>query len=117
MTDYQAEMDRILAEYTAASRTVREQFIDADERTTRGGTDVFASLREELARSEQEQQHPEETKALEERDRLLRETAERARQRRLTAEHGRETYVLPSDWTEEDEAREEGYGQPKSWLV
>ncbi|QIS18257.1 hypothetical protein [Nocardia terpenica] len=117
MTDYQAEMDRILAEYTAASRTVREQFIEADERTTRGGTDVFASLREELDRREQEQQSSAETTALEERDRLLRETAERARQRRLAAEHGRETYVLPSDWTEEDEAREEGYGQPKSWLV
>ncbi|NKY50524.1 hypothetical protein [Nocardia vermiculata] len=26
-------------------------------------------------------------------------------------------YVLPSDWTEEDEARMEGYGPPKSWLA
>ncbi|WP_024802243.1 hypothetical protein [Nocardia sp. BMG51109] len=115
--DYQAEMDRILAEYGAATREVRGEFLAADERTSRGGAAVFDDLRQELNR----QAHPETPEeaaareARDERDRLLRETTERARTE-AEPRHARETYVLPTDWTEEDEARMEGYGPPDTWL-
>ncbi|NKY86484.1 hypothetical protein [Nocardia veterana] len=36
---------------------------------------------------------------------------------RRASESRGDDYVLPSDWTDEDEARMEGYGPPKSWLV
>ncbi|MFQ6397079.1 hypothetical protein ACLMAJ_26910 [Nocardia sp. KC 131] len=115
--NYSAEMDRIIAEYTAASRTVLNRFLDADERTARGGAEVFDDVRQELIRHEQQHQETPEERAADEacaeRDRLLREAADRAR---AAADHknSRDNYVLPTDWTDEDE---EGYGPPKSWLV
>ncbi|MBF6332790.1 hypothetical protein [Nocardia transvalensis] len=121
MRDYQAEMDRILADYRAASGTLREQFLEADARTTRDGAQVFADLRKEQNRRDQQQQPaPEQTADREtqaEHDRLLREIAARKAAREHAAEHSRQTSVLPSDWTEEDEARAQGYGPPKSWLT
>lgn len=124
MTDYDAEMDRILAEYRGASRGVREQFLEADARTTRGGAELFADLREMLREEElnsvDEEQERAEQEERAERDRLMREEAARLRaeeaQRRAEARHGRDAVVMPSDWTEEDEARAEGYGPPTSWL-
>ncbi|MBF6172619.1 hypothetical protein [Nocardia blacklockiae] len=114
--DYQAEMDRILAEYRSAARGVREEFFEADERTTRGGAALFEDLRKEL----EQQPEPPEQPADDERDRLLREAAERSRtaaaERRTGTERSRDGYVLPSDWTDADEARMEGYGPPDSWL-
>ncbi|RDI66588.1 hypothetical protein [Nocardia pseudobrasiliensis] len=98
--DYAAEMDRILAEYTAASRTVTDRFLAADARTTREGAAVFDSLRQ---RFEPEPEPPVQA---------VRPDPEPQPRR-----SGRETYVLPSDWTEEDEARSQGYGSPNSWLV
>ncbi|NKY50527.1 hypothetical protein [Nocardia vermiculata] len=120
MTDYAAEFDRILAEYRAGTRGVQEQFFEADARTARGGTGLFAELREQLRRDEEsETPTPEEIaaqQALAERERLLREEAERARERRAAKNTGQSAVVMPSDWTEEDEARAEGYGPPASWL-
>ncbi|WP_280316352.1 hypothetical protein [Nocardia wallacei] len=121
--DYQAEMDRILAEYRTAARSVQSEFFEADERTTRGGAAVFDELRQELNQPEPQAETPEEAaarEAREERDRLLRDAAERARaaaaERTRQPQPGRNAYVLPSDWTDEDEARMEGYGPPDSWL-
>ncbi|WP_454198114.1 hypothetical protein [Nocardia sp. Marseille-Q1738] len=47
----------------------------------------------------------------------LREAPDQAGTAASKRTHGRDNYVLPSDWTDEDEAREEGYGPPKSWLI
>ncbi|MGY0503333.1 hypothetical protein ACWZHB_33010 [Nocardia sp. FBN12] len=52
--------------------------------------------------------------AREEQDRLMREY--RLRQEAAAAERPREGYVQPTDWTELDEARSQGYGRD-SWLV
>ncbi|MFF0452472.1 hypothetical protein [Nocardia africana] len=123
MTDYAAEMDRILADYRAGSHGIREQFLEADARTTRGGADLFAELREQLR--ENESQHPEASRDATgredsaEREQWQREAAERANvatDRRRPKTSGRDAVVLPSDWTDEDEARAEGYGPPESWL-
>lgn len=121
--DYQAEMDRILAEYKTAARSVQNDFFEADERTSRSGAAVFDELRHELNQQEPHQETPEEVaerEAREERERLLYESAERARlaaaERQQQSQRGSNAYVLPSDWTDEDEARMEGYGPPDSWL-
>ncbi|MBO0853551.1 MAG: hypothetical protein J2P18_07270 [Nocardia sp.] len=126
MTDYAAEMDRILTEYRATSRDVRETFIEADERHTRGGGEVFAELRERLRR-EREEQARELAEAAAAQAKAME--AERAAQqyrplpnaerfeRRPSKPTSRDNVVLPSDWTDEDEAREEGYGPPASWLT
>ncbi len=123
MTDYAAEYDRLLADYRAGARGVREQFLEADARTTRDGAELFAELREQLRRQDDgAEQSPEELAEQEERverERLLREEVERARMRaaeRHRPQTGRNAVVMPSDWTEEDEARAEGYGPPDSWL-
>ncbi|MET8871024.1 hypothetical protein [Nocardia sp. NPDC004604] len=119
--NYAAEMDQILADYTAASRTVLNRFLDADARTARSGAEVFDDVRQELIQREQQhQQTPEERAAGEaraEHDRLLREAADRARAAAAGRKTSRDNYVMPTDWTDEDEAREEGYGTPKSWLI
>ncbi|MFD3428768.1 hypothetical protein [Nocardia fluminea] len=52
--------------------------------------------------------------AREERDRLLNEY--RMRQQEAAAARPREGYVQPTDWTDVDEARSQGYGRD-SWLV
>lgn len=121
--DYQAEMDRILADYRTAARGVQSEFFEADERTTRGGSAVFEELRQEVNQPEPQPETPEEAaarEAREEHDRQLRDAAERARaaaaERTGQPPSGRKAYVLPSDWTDEDEARMEGYGPPDSWL-
>jgi len=123
MTDYAAEMDRILAEFRSRSRSVQEQFLEADARTARAGVEVFAELRESLRETENpvtptlEELVAQEERA--ERDRMLREAAERVSTRvaeRRKPQSGRDAVVMPSDWTEEDEARAEGYGPPESWL-
>ncbi|PPJ23349.1 hypothetical protein C5E45_18290 [Nocardia nova] len=123
MTDYAAEFDRILADYRAGSRGVQEHFLEVDARTTSGGAELFAELREKLRDEQQERSEtPGEVAADErsERDRLLSEAAERARmraaERRKPQSVGRDVVVMPSDWTDEDEARAEGYGPPESWL-
>ncbi|MFI5780497.1 hypothetical protein [Nocardia sp. NPDC051570] len=106
--DYAAEMDRILADYRAASRTVTDQFLTADARTTREGTAVFDTLRDEYDRPDPEPQPDMPAQPVRADHREPRSDARRP---------GRADYVLPSDWTEEDEARAEGYGSPNSWLV
>src|SRR5689334_5843622 len=112
MTDYAAEMDRILADYRAESHGIREQFLEADARTTRGGADLFAELREQLR--ENGNQHPESSRDATgreesaEREQWQHEAAERANvaaDRRRPKASGRDAVVLPSDWTDEDEAR------------
>ncbi|WP_405164538.1 hypothetical protein OG203_05325 [Nocardia sp. NBC_01499] len=121
--NYAAEMDRILAEYTSASRTVLTRFLDTDAQTTRSGTELFDELRRELNRQDQDQPETlaERTarEAREEHDRIVRESVEPATAptvpRAPASKRGRDVYVLPSDWTDEDEAG--GYGQPKSWLA
>ena len=119
--NYAAEMDRIVAEYTAASRTVLNRFLDADARTTRGGAEAFDEVRQDLIRREQQHQLTPEQRAADEaraeHDRLLREAADRTRAAAAGRKNSRDNYVMPTDWTDEDEAREEGYGSPKSWLV
>ncbi|WP_433657916.1 hypothetical protein ACQPW1_39370 [Nocardia sp. CA-128927] len=120
--NYAAEMDRIIAEYTSASRTVITRFLETDARTTRSGTELFDELRRELIPQDQDQQEtPEEQtagEAREEHDRIVRGTLEPATaspvQRTPASKRSRDVYVLPSDWTEEDE--EGGYRNPKSWL-
>lgn len=124
MTDYAAEYDRILAEFRAGSRGVQEQFLEADARTARGGAELFAQLREQL-RSDETPPGEDEAEAAArdeqaERERLLRDIAERAKltgaERPSTGGSGKHAVVLPTDWTDEDEARAEGYGPPDSWL-
>ncbi|WP_028476359.1 hypothetical protein [Nocardia sp. CNY236] len=113
--NYAAEMDRILAEYTAASRLVVNAFLDADERATRGGGELSDTLQREFHREQQrcapsDEMEPQEPTV--ERDPVLQKDI--AVERTYTPRRSKEVYVLPSDWTDEDE---EGYGPPKSWLV
>ncbi|WP_062994131.1 hypothetical protein [Nocardia mikamii] len=122
MTDYAAEFDRIVADYRAGSRGVQERFLEVDAQTTTGGAELVAKLRESLRDEQERAETPGEAATDEriERDRLLSEEAERARmraaERHKTQSAGREVVVMPSDWTDEDEARAEGYGPPESWL-
>ena len=114
--NYAAEMDRIIAEYTTASRTVLNRFLDADARTARSGAEVFDDVRQELIqRKQQEERAAGEARA--EHDRLLDEAADRQRAVGAGRKNSRDNYVMPTDWSDDDEAREEGYGSPKSWLV
>ncbi len=117
MKDYAAEMDRILADYTAASRGVHEQFLEADARTTRSGAEVFTTLRQELI--EYQPRSPEEPGPLdthvEHHPRPDEQAASRTTGQRGGPARTRQ-YASPSDWTDEDQARTEGYGPPKTWL-
>lgn len=118
--NYAAEMNSIIAQYTAASQSVRNRFSAVDAHTARGGAELAAQLRQEYRRRDDEQQRLAEAraeaaarKAQSERERLLQQ------QERTPAigRHRRDEYALPSDWTAEDEAREQGFGRPNSWLT
>ncbi len=119
MRDYAAEMDRILAEYSASSRSVQQQFFDVDAQTTREGAQLTEELRHNLRREPETEPSSEELaeqQARADSERLLHEVAEREAARDRSQPHGRHDDVLPSDWTELDQARAEGYGPPDSWL-
>ncbi len=123
MNNYTAHTDRLLEEYRSASRSTQERFFAVDARTTRDGAGLFAELREKLREREQqvEEQAVRELaarRAQEERERLAHAEAERARaaarQRTNAATYGRHAIAQPTDWTDEDEALDNG--QPVSWL-
>jgi hypothetical protein len=118
--NWRARIDRITDDHIAAVRRMENRIVEIDEQaraaTRRMGErvgparDEPETWEERVAREERE-----------ERDRLLREASVRARaaaaERARGYQSGKEVYVLPTDWTEEDEARAEGYGPPESWLV
>lgn len=122
MNEYTAHMDRLLEEYRSASRSTQERFFAVDARTTRDGAGLFAELREKLREREQQErmqaaQELAARQAQQERERLAREEAERARaaaQPTNPATYGRHAVVQPTDWTDEDEALANGV--PISWL-
>lgn len=118
MRNYAAEMNQIVAEYSAAARSVQQQFFDADARTTRAGTEFVDELRRQMSprdsASDEHRSEPAQTEA--EQAQLFREVAERRDARERAQRRDGETYVLPSDWTDADQARAEGYGPPDSWL-
>lgn len=95
-------LDEVEARAQAASSRIGEQI--AEEQASQ------AETREEIAARE----------AREERDRMIRETQARTRavmaERQRTSNHHRDDVVLPSDWTDIDEARLDGSGPPDSWL-
>jgi hypothetical protein len=115
--NYAAEMDTVVAQYTAASRAVMNRFSAVDAHTARGGAELAAQLRQQFRGREQQQRLAESGadagwEAQAERERLQAKTARTP----VVGRHTREERALPSDWTEEDQARAEGYGRPNSWL-
>ncbi|MGF6885502.1 hypothetical protein ABIA39_003956 [Nocardia sp. GAS34] len=80
------------------------------------GSAAFAELRQKLIKEDRKRQ-AETAQELaarrerEERDRLAREEAERTRlaaERANPASYGRHAYAQPSDWTDQDDALEDG---------
>ncbi|MBF6171342.1 hypothetical protein [Nocardia blacklockiae] len=110
--NWRVRVDDITHDHLAAVQQVERRTAEieaqAREAASRIGEQAAAATG---AETPQEQAARE---AREERDRLLRESVARS-----AAERGRprqDGYVMPTDWTDEDEARAEGYGPPDSWL-
>ncbi|MFB7878052.1 hypothetical protein ACFC06_22620 [Nocardia sp. NPDC056064] len=109
-----ARIESITDEHIAAARQTEERVAqvqrEAEEATQRIGERVAAmgfgpeTAEEQAARE-----------AREERDRLMYEYRMRT-QPTESPTRQREVYVQPTDWTDIDEARAEGFGR-NSWLV
>ncbi|MBL1072862.1 hypothetical protein JK358_00470 [Nocardia sp. 2] len=99
--NWAARIEAITEEHSSAVQRLENRIIEIDERARAAmdepgesaGTDAFEGTR----------QDPEEQRAQAERERLLLQDAA-ARAASLRAGN-RDTYVLPTDWTEADEAR------------
>ncbi|PPI90691.1 hypothetical protein C5E51_28190 [Nocardia nova] len=117
---WRARLDSITADHISALRRTEREVSEVEERaraaTRRMGE--MAGVAHDESETPQERAARE---AREERDRLSRETVARVAARKSEKQSGskraRDEVVLPVDWTDEDEARAEGYGPPKSWLT
>ncbi|WP_280339119.1 hypothetical protein [Nocardia neocaledoniensis] len=109
-----ARIDSITNEHIDATRQVEERV----QQVQREAEEATQRIGERVAAMGFGQETPEERaarEAREERDRLMYEYRMRAQQAEAPGRH-REVYVQPSDWTDVDEARAEGFGRD-SWLV
>jgi hypothetical protein len=114
-----ARINSITDDYVAAVRRTENQIYEVDERA-RAAILTMSERAWELVGEAETAEERSTREVREERDRLLREAAVRQRaeaERRTAARQSGEYYVMPTDWTEEDQARSEGYGPPKSWLT
>lgn len=114
---WRARIDSITADHIAAVRRTRDDIDEVDARARA----AIERIGETVAGDVETPQERAAREAREERDRLVREEVERAalaktRDRDAHRRRGDDA-VLPTDWTDEDEARAEGYGPPKSWLA
>lgn len=113
-------IDNITAEHISATRRIEDEVAEIDEQaraeTTRR-VQALSSMYSEVETSEEQAAR----EARDERDRVSREAVSRGVAARTTrsgrGDTSKDDYVLPSDWTDEDEARAEGYGPPRSWLT
>ncbi|MDR7171228.1 hypothetical protein J2W56_004987 [Nocardia kruczakiae] len=117
---WRARLDSITADHISALRRTEQEVSEVDERA-RAAT---ARMGEMAGAAHSESESPQERaarEAREERDRSARgalaRTAALRSEKHGGAKHARDEVVLPVDWTDEDEARAEGYGPPKSWLT
>ncbi|MGS2808755.1 hypothetical protein [Nocardia sp. MW-W600-9] len=109
-----ARIDAIAAEHIAAAR----QTEDRVTQVTRDAAEATQQIGERVAAMGFGPETPEERaarEAREERDRLMYEYRLRTQQAAAQAPQ-REVYVQPTDWTDVDEARVNGFGRD-SWLV
>lgn len=109
-----ARIDSITNEHIAAAHQIEGRV----EQVQREADEAIQRIGERVAAMGFGDETPEERaarEAREERDRLMYEYRKRAQQAASPA-HGREVYVQPTDWTDVDEARAQGYGRD-SWLV
>ncbi|MEV6661656.1 hypothetical protein [Nocardia fluminea] len=108
-----ARIDSITSEHIDAAR----QTEDRVEQVQREAARATQQIGERVAAMGFGPETPEERvarEAREERDQLMREY--RMRQEEAEQARQRTGYVQPTDWTDEDEARSQGYGRD-SWLV
>lgn len=108
-----ARIDSITNEHIDAAR----QTEDRVEQVRREADRATQLIGERVAAMGLGPETPEERaarEAREEQDRLMYEY--RMRQQEAAAARPREGYVQPTDWTDVDEARSQGYGRD-SWLV
>ncbi|WP_280218788.1 hypothetical protein [Nocardia neocaledoniensis] len=109
-----ARIDSITNEHINATRQVEQRV----QQVQREAEEARQRIGERVAAMGFGPETPEERaarEAREERDRLMSEYRMRAQQAESPGRH-REVYVQPSDWTDVDEARAEGFGRD-SWLV
>ncbi|MFE7721481.1 hypothetical protein ACFU44_20835 [Nocardia rhizosphaerihabitans] len=108
-----ARIDSITNEHIAAARQVEDRV----EQVQREADEAIQQIGERVAAMGFGPETPEERaarEAREERDRLVYEY--RMRQQEAASTRQREVYVQPTDWTDVDEARSQGFGRD-SWLV
>ncbi|MGW6724494.1 hypothetical protein ACWF9G_01190 [Nocardia sp. NPDC055029] len=109
-----ARIDSITNEHIAAARQVEDRI----EQVQREADEAIQQIGERVAAMGFGPETPEEQaarEAREERDRLMYEYRMRTQQAAAPARE-REVYVQPTDWTDVDEARSQGFGRD-SWLV
>ncbi|MFC4124808.1 hypothetical protein [Nocardia rhizosphaerae] len=109
-----ARIDRITSEHIDAVRETEGRI----EQVEREAAEATQRIGERVAAMGFGAETPEEQaarEAREERDRLMYEYRMRTRQAAQPS-HQREVYVQPTDWTDVDEARANGFGRD-SWLV
>ncbi|MFJ2838491.1 MULTISPECIES: hypothetical protein [Nocardia] len=109
-----ARIDSITNDHIAATHQVESRV----EQVEREADEATQQIGERVAAMGFGAETPEERaarEAREERDRLMYEYRMRAQQAASPA-HSREVYVQPSDWTDVDDARANGFGRD-SWLV
>jgi hypothetical protein len=111
-----ARINSISEDFSAAARRTADQLDEVDARAR----SAASRIGEQVAAQEETSAERAAREAREERDRLMSEAAARTRaaaaERQRGAQHRRDDYVLPSDWSDIDEARLEGSGPPDSWL-
>lgn len=109
-----ARIDSITDEHISATRQIEDRI----EQVQREADEAVQLIGERVAAMGFGPETPEERaarEAREERDRLMYEYRIRALQSESTSRH-KEVYVQPTDWTDLDEARSQGYGRD-SWLT
>jgi len=117
--NWHARINSIAEDHADAVRRTNDRLDEVDARARAASSRIGEQMAEEQAAVVEAAEERAAREAREERDRMIRETA--ARTRAVMAEQHtpgrhRNDVVLPSDWTDIDEARLDGAGPPDSWL-
>jgi hypothetical protein len=118
--NWHARIDSIADDFATAARRTSARLEELDARAERVPQMIADEMAEQEAAQVESPQERQAREAREERDRLIREFEARKRaqaaEQQHSAKHRRNDVVLPSDWTDIDEARLDGSGPPDSWL-
>lgn len=117
--NWHARIDSIAEDFATAARRTSDRLDELEARAQRVPQLIAEEMADHEAAQVESPQEREAREAREERDRLMREFEARKRAQGVQqhrAKHRRDDVVLPSDWTDVDEARLDGSGPPDSWL-